>query len=365
MSDVRRWFAIPVIVIAFCVSTPGSAAAFGTIDSSGQNREHERLTRAALSCAGIGDLGADCYEPRSMDWLAGRDPEFGAIGAPDRDELSLTAAHCDNADFLAASAYPRSRDQATAAVLGCIEQMRTRFDGAVAAAAGLVDEHDDVVPAAVDMAAVCTSNGADSRAKCMAIEELGRTLHGAQDFYAHSNWADEADPTRPIGDDNPPGLNLPGPSPLLDMRSGESPNIPADLTTGCYDLRDEVPGVGECRRRVTHAGLNKDRGLIDPKTGQTTSPTTPRGMVEDNFAKAVTGAIAETRRQWQDLRAALTDRYGRDRGDRMICALSHDDPVNECSGVAWFRLASIVLAVCLVAVAAAIIIRRHRRRPAR
>ena len=29
------------------------------------------------------------------------------------------------------------------------------------------------------------------------LEAFGRVLHGVQDFYSHSNWADEADPTRP------------------------------------------------------------------------------------------------------------------------------------------------------------------------
>jgi hypothetical protein len=360
----RRWLALPAVVITLWVAAPGSAGAFGTIDSGGQNREHERITRAALSCAGIGELGADCFEPRSMDWLAGHDHLFGAIGAPDRDELSLPAAHCDNTDFLADDGYPRSRDQASTALTQCIEKLRSRFDEAVAAAAGLVDEHDAVVPAAVDMAADCTSQGADSRAKCTVIEGLGRTLHGAQDFYAHSNWADAADPGRPIGDDNPPGLDRPGPSPVLDLR-GDSPDIPTDLTGGCYALRDQVPGVGECTRRVTHAALNKDRGLIDPKTGEATKPTTPRGMVGDNFAKAVAGAIAESRRQWQDLHSALTDRYGRERGDRMICALSHDDAVNACAGSSWGWIAGIGLAVCLAAATTATILWRRRRRSAR
>ena len=135
-------------------------------------------------------------------------------------------------------------------------------------------------------------------------------LHGAQDFYAHSNWADEANPDRPMGDDNPPGLNLPAPSPVLDLRSDIPPVVPPGLATGCFVLRDEVPGVGECEGRVTHAGLNKDNGLVDPTTGETTDPTTSRGMVADNFAKAVTGAIAETRRQWQDFQSELTARYG-------------------------------------------------------
>ena len=135
----------------------------------------------------------------------------------------------------------------------------------------------------------------ENRAKCAALEGLGRVLHGAKDFYAHSNWADEADPTRPVGDANPPGLNLPGPSPVLDLRAGSPPRMPSDLTTGCFVVKDEVPGVAACASRVTHAALNKDRGLIDPATGRATGPTTPRGMVGDNFDKAVSGAVVETR----------------------------------------------------------------------
>ena len=52
---VRRWrlrLLASLVVMAFIGSAPGSAAAFGTIDTGGQRREHERVTRAALSCAG-------------------------------------------------------------------------------------------------------------------------------------------------------------------------------------------------------------------------------------------------------------------------------------------------------------------------
>ena len=196
------------------------------------------------------------------------------------------------------------------------------------------------------------------------MEGLGRALHGTQDFYAHSNWADQADPTRPIGDDNPPGLNQPGPSAVFDLRSETTPTVPAELTTGCYVLKDEVPGVGECRQRVTHAALNKDRGLIDPDTGKTTDPTTPRGMVEDNFAKAVSGAVAETRRQWTDFQSELTARYGREKGALMVCALTHDDPVNDCRAV-WpcRRLLLVVGGIALAAIATTLVLVRRRRRP--
>lgn len=57
-------------------------------------------------------------------------------------------------------------------------------------------------------------------------------------------------------------------------------------------------------------------------TGATSSPTTPRGKTGGNFDRAVQGAIADTRRQWADFRALL--------GDRIGCALTHDNPVRDC-----------------------------------
>ena len=65
-----------------------------------------------------------------MDYLARHDREFGAVGAPDNDELSNPAAHCDNADFLTGE-YPRIRDEATASLVDCVNQMRARFDASV------------------------------------------------------------------------------------------------------------------------------------------------------------------------------------------------------------------------------------------
>ena len=205
---VRRWrlrLLVSLVVMTFIASAPGSAAAFGTIDSGGQRREHERVTRAGLACAG--DAGSDpyCFEPTSIDYLAGRAPEFGAVGAPDSDELSDPAAHCDNADFLEGG-YPRTRDEATASVVACVDHMRMRFGEGVDAAQGLVDDQGQVIADAVNLQTPCRSRrDSEHRAKCLAMEGLGRALHGTQDFYAHSNWADEADPTRPIGDDQPAG----------------------------------------------------------------------------------------------------------------------------------------------------------------
>src|SRR3954453_2056 len=368
MRRRRCWLVIAAVMVALSVSAPGSAAGFGTIDSGGQNREHERITRAALACAGDGGSEADCFQPRSIDLLAGHAREFGAVGSPDKDELSLPAAHCDNVDFLAGE-YPRTRGQATDALLDCVDQLRGRFGQGADSAPVLLDAQGQIVPDQVTLDPECRFGeataraAADSRAKCMTLEGLGRVLHGAQDFYAHSNWADTADPTRPVGADNPPGLNLPGPSPVLDLRGGTTPDVPPDLSGGCYALRDQVPGVGECAQRVTHAALNKDRGLIDPATGAATDPTTPRGQVEDNFAKAVAGAVAETRRQWRDFQAALRDRYGAGSGDLMVCALTHDDPVTECGrGPGPVLGITLVGGVVLAGVAVAVLLRRRASR---
>ena len=170
-----------------------------------------------------------------MDLLAGRDPYFGGVGAPDSDEISDPAAHCDNADFLVEAGYPRTRDLATDALTECVNHLRLRFDEGVDAAADLVDGERRVLPAEVQLDPPDCKfiEGLEDRAKCTSLVGFGRALHGAQDFYAHSNWADEPDLNRPVGADNPPGLNLPGPGPVLDLRSDGTPAVPAELMTGC------------------------------------------------------------------------------------------------------------------------------------
>ena len=312
------------------VLVPGSAAAFGTIEGGGQNREHERITRAAVACPAGTDSAGDCFEPRSVDQLAGHGKTFGAVGSPDSTEISDPGAHCDDADFLVGG-YPQTRDEATTRLRDCVDHLRLRFREAIDSAKGLLDDKGQIVGAEVNLDTDCVLNPkTEQRAKCESLEGFGRALHGAQDFYSHSNWADEANPSSPIGADNPPGLNLQAPSPILDLRGSSTPTVPGDLTTGCYVLRDRVPGVEECARRVTHAALNKDTGLIDPNTGTATAPTKPRGKVGSNFAKAVAGAIVETRHQWQDFRLALEASYGAENASRMACALTRDDPTNDC-----------------------------------
>jgi hypothetical protein len=359
----RRLRLVAVLVLIGWVASPSATAtAFGTIDSGGQHNEHQRITRAALACAGDAASLDDCLEPASIDFLAGHDKEFGGVGAPDSDEISDPAAHCDDADYLRAG-YPRTRAEATAGLMDCVDHLRMRLAEAVDDASGLLDEEGQVVAAEVDFDTECGMREAtERRAKCNTLEAFGRVLHGVQDFYSHSNWADQADPTRATGPDNPPGLDLPGPSAVLDLRSDAPPEVPAELSTGCYVLRDEAPGVGECEQRVTHAALNKDTGLIDPDTGQATDPTKPRGMVEDNFAKAVAGAIVESRRQWQDLRTELATRYGDHQASTMICALTHDDATGDCGGHRRERVLAAGVGGAVIVAIAVMLIRAHRRR---
>jgi hypothetical protein len=178
----------------------------------------------------------------------------------------------------------------------------------------------------VDLKTSCTFFGGFSgRAKCDVLEGLGRTLHGAEDFYSHSNWSDQAAPG-PVGVDNPPGLGHAGVAPVLDLRAA-GVSVPPALSTGCFSL---IP-FG-CRKRVTHGVLNKDEGLVDPSTGATSSPTTPRGRVGTNFDRAVSGAVAEAGRQWKDLAAEIVATYGATKGNLMICAITHDDPMKDCTG---------------------------------
>ncbi|MFF4606034.1 CinY protein [Streptomyces sp. NPDC001339] len=304
------------------------AQAFGTINRFGQQSEHERITRAALACPAGAPSDGTCFEPRSLDQLAGKSGTFGAVGAPDTDEILSPAAHCDNADYLALSGYPHSREQANAALASCVRKLQTRFAEGVSTVDPVFGSDGAVIEKETTLSTNCTFTlGISGRAKCNALEGFGRALHGAQDFYSHSNWTDRTDTARAVGTDNPPGLNLKAPAPVLNLISTTPLHpsaIPPDLSTGCFSL---LPG---CRKRIRHHVLNKDNGLIHPMTGAATSPKTARGRTVGNFQRAVEGAVTETRRQWRDFRAALTDRYGTDRGRRAACVLTHDAPVRDC-----------------------------------
>jgi hypothetical protein len=318
------------------VVTAAPAQAFGTINYLGQRAEHEHITRAALACAPGTKSHGECFEPRSMDQLAGHSGTFGAVGAPDRYEFNDAPPHCDDADYLNVKGYPQSRAQATNNLKACVDHLRQRFTEGITAADGLLDGDGELIGKQVSLVTDCKFSAqanADSRAKCNAIAGFGEALHGVQDFYSHSNWVDQGDPSQPISVTNPPGLGLSAPSPILDLTGhGSIGSVPVDLTTGWYnnDLLGLVgiPGRGDvCKpsnTRITHKCLNKDLAAIDPRTGTATDPREPRGKVLDNEQRAVTGAIIETRHQWDVFRNALIAKYGADRGKRMILAMTQD-----------------------------------------
>ena len=342
------------IALAACGLLASQASAFGTVDSGvlDQRAEHERITRAALACTAQSPPAGACFEPLSIDQLAGRDGEFGAVGAPDvlgpLSERTTPSAHCDDADFIRRDkGYPQSRARATAALQACHDHLQGALLYGLLGAAELVSADGRIQDGEVRLkgAEECGfyPKGNTGRAKCDALEGLGRALHGAQDFYSHSNWTDRrvAEPSI----DNPDGLARRYLAPAMDLRRVFDPSdrntVPDALTTGCYVDRTVIglPRAGHCTGRITHDAIEKDKGLIDPVTGQTGDPLTDRGKVGTrtvfglggNFQDAVTTAILETRRQWSDFRTALQALYPRD-ASRMICALTRDDPLHTCHG---------------------------------
>jgi hypothetical protein len=308
------------------------ASAFGTVEAFGQAAEHEKIARAALACPGGGPSDGTCFEAKSIDELAGKKGTFGGVGAPDRDEVTNSDAHCDDADYLDQPGYPQSRAQATAALESCLSHLRAKFTEAWIQAKEMVSDGATpvILPDKVKLGGGCPFRGTPSGlGKCDVLDQFGRALHGAQDFHSHSNFNDRADSSKPISITNPPGLGETGAAPFFNLRNLATGPIPRDLSTGCFSFNP----LG-CRGRVTHGTLNKDEGKIDPVSGATSNPKTARGKIDGgaNFAAAVAGAIAETRRQWEDLRQQILSAYGPTRGALMICALTRDDPVKDCQG---------------------------------
>ncbi len=295
-----------------CFAT--GALAFGSVNVAGQQAEHERITRAALSVFRLG--------PKTMDEIAGKRGSFGAVGAPDRPDrglLSVKAAHCDGGDHLDTAGYRQSAKDALGHLAACRAGIFAHLADAVRAAGAIADRTGKINSAAIPTFVSCTYNGKPGRAKCDVLENLGLAFHAAQDFYAHTNWVDTpAD--APIGPDNPPGLGNRGPAPWLDPAQRAIP--PVGLISGCFD---GIPERLHCAGRVRHADLNKDTGPIDPLTGGAGIGTTPRGAVKGNFAHAVAAAITDTRAKWAWFEARVAATYGAARAKAILCAIRNDD----------------------------------------
>jgi hypothetical protein len=313
-----------LLLIAVALVLPASAQAFGTVGALGQAAEHENITRAGLWCSADGHPKR-CFEDWSISQLAGARRSVGAVGAPDLDSANNAATHCDNSDYLDVQGYPQSREDATAALFACRQYAAGALSTAVDAAKKMLDAHGKLIAKQVEPSDCTFQFSFGGAAKCEVFDALGRTLHTAEDFYSHTNWADQSDPTESIGIDNPPGLHIEALSPLFDYNAlFESP---VDLSGGCFILSLRA---GACDGRVTHDVITKDEGTINPRTGDATNPRTPRGRILNNFADAVRLAILESRRQWETLQTRLIDEYGKRKGNLMICALTHDHPIEAC-----------------------------------
>jgi hypothetical protein len=304
-----RWPPL-AILIAPCLilglASAESARAFGTVNAAHQSAEHEMITRRALGCDGA-PPAAPCLEPATLDELAGVPGKAGAVGYPDLSTNFFKArAHCDNGD-----------QPGGAALVACRDAMEANMRAAVADAAGLLDARGAIRPAQVTLGCVYAFN-LKGRAKCNMLQDLGLVLHAAQDFYSHSNWVDAT------VDVHPAGLGNRLPAAFIGLRTfPKSP--PPGLVTGCYSM------WGSCGDRINHEGLNKDLGPIGPTAGSPVGPgQTARGNHGANFEHAVEAAAADTRDKLAVLGERLVATYGRTKGTRMLCAVTHDDPARAC-----------------------------------
>ncbi len=308
------WLAVAIAV------APWSALAFGTINGLGQNAEHERITRSALRPYSFG--------AKTLSEIAGKRGTFGAVGAPDnplRGLMSTSIAHCDGGDALATPGYPQSSAAALKQLSRCRQWIFRHLNNAVRFAGGLVNKSGRVDATQIPRFFACVYNGKRGRAKCNVLDALGVAFHAAQDFYSHTNWTDRAAP-RAIGPLNPPGLGQRGRAPWLDPRLRK--RAPIGLMSGCYEGIPESRycTYGDRKLRVRHAALNKDKGLIDVKTGRARGAKTSRGLIKGNFARAVTAAIDDTRNKWAYFEQRVRAVYGAKRGRLIICAMKKDNP---------------------------------------
>lgn len=317
--------------VFFLIGAP-TVAAFGTIHGLGQDAEHERITRRALSCA-TGVAADDCFQKRTLDSLAGGRGSFGAVGIADRGTLVFQAqAHCDGGDYFAVKGYPQTKGEAQAKLEACRAWMAQQLEAAVEAAGDLLDADGAIDHSQIPTMISCSYGGrVKGRAKCNVLEAFGLMLHASQDFYSHTNWTDVANADEPYSPANPPGLGKTGPSPWLDLRTEQA--FPDGLISGCFETKSAISEPANCNYgprdtpRVKHLALSKDKGRIDPKIG---AGTTARGHVNGNFARAVEAAIADTKDKWETLKEQLVLTYGPSRGMRMVCALTRDNPRKSC-----------------------------------
>ena len=314
-----------LIFAAAALAAAPSASAFGTYNAFGQNAEHEKITRS-LASEGFVDDG--------LDLLAGSKGNLGGAGAPDEITSILLgpgSQHCDGAGYLPGK--KGSQKEADDAFRDCLRWFQWNMRDALDAAGQLVDA-DLTIDTGQSQASFSTCawpmyRGADKTALCTVYNRLGRSLHLAQDFYAHSNWSDYSTGTTL---DNPPGLDRVEEVPA-GLRFPRNANL-VDLEDGIINACDNTNVVKNwCVGRVKHDnskltgsdGINKDLGTVDvdncwaSKDGRhsvRSSTTDPQGRT--NFARAICSAINQTKVTWGDFQKEVMDSYGDERGALIV-----------------------------------------------
>ena len=312
---------LALLVIVLTASTPASA--FGTINTLGQNAEHERITKSALRSLGFGS--------KTLSELAGKRGTFGAVGAPDnplRGLISTPFAHCDGGDTLNTLGYPQSKIAAAEKLNQCRKWIFRHLNNAVRHAGAVADKNGRIDNSQIPTFLPCVFNGKKGRAKCNVLGSLGVAFHAAQDFYSHTNWTDRA-ANNSVGPSNPPGLGRSGRAPWLDPRLRK--RMPPGLISGCFE---GIPENRYCtydggKLRIRHKVLNKDKGLIDTRTGRAKVALSSRGKIRGNFSRAVEAAIADTSDKWAYFEERIKSTYGSRRARAIICAIKSDNP-SDC-----------------------------------
>lgn len=299
----RRWIWLVLSLAAYLALAMGAspARAFHPFPVADGASEHRRISDAALACGGP-DTSA-CWSRTALDRLE------VSLKRPDITAITFrNAAHCDGGDLAPDGATGRGRGPA--ALSACRDWIRENLKLARAAADGLVDARGAPVR---DMQGCAWRVLRPRTPLCEVDFHLGRALHAAQDFYAHTNWVDRVPPGSTASLHNPPGLDGAGPSPWLAPGNTDAP--PPGLMSGCFVF---FPEGAFCHGRTRHQDLNKDRraDATLPPLGKT-----PRGAVEGNFARAFEAAAGETDRMWSDFQSALVADYGPVRGRAMACVL--------------------------------------------
>lgn len=161
------------VLVGLLIAGAHTGRCFGTVNRVpflGQNSEHERITRAALACQDV--KSPECFEPNSIDQLAGTGFTFGAVGGPDEPRfpnpfaVEGPLAHCDDADFLDIPGYPKSRDSATTMLQGCVSHLRNRVTQGVAAASSILTDKDLIKRDEVELGSCDFQDDPDDNAKC-------------------------------------------------------------------------------------------------------------------------------------------------------------------------------------------------------